>query len=96
MVLMLDKYLSLNLLSLQNLNEGTEDLKDEILARLSSCLLPMAKRHECYSTLWKICCDLNDSGLLRNLMVGLLQFLFHVIYFHLFFKTYRMVSLFKQ
>ncbi|KAM1373475.1 hypothetical protein ACFX2I_024171 [Malus domestica] len=52
----------------QNLNEGTEDLKEEILARLSSCLLPMAKRHECYSTLWKICCDLNDSGLLRNLM----------------------------
>ncbi|XP_034208822.1 nuclear pore complex protein NUP133 isoform X1 [Prunus dulcis] len=52
----------------QNLNEGTDDLNEEILAKLSSCLLPMAKRHECYSTLWKICCDLNDSGLLRNLM----------------------------
>lgn len=56
-------------MSLQNSNEGTDDLNEEIIGRLSSCLLPMAKRHECYSTLWKICCDLNDSGLLRNLMV---------------------------
>ncbi|KAL6135129.1 hypothetical protein ACLB2K_067357 [Fragaria x ananassa] len=52
----------------ENLNDGSDDINEELLGKLSSCLLPMAKRHECYSTLWKICCDINDSELLKNLM----------------------------
>ncbi|XP_058070662.1 nuclear pore complex protein NUP133 [Magnolia sinica] len=38
------------------------------LRELSSPLLSIAKRHEGYQTLWNICCDLNDTGLLRTLM----------------------------
>ncbi|XP_022968925.1 nuclear pore complex protein NUP133 isoform X1 [Cucurbita maxima] len=40
----------------------------ESLRKHSSRLLAVAKQHECYSILWSICCDLNDSELLRNLM----------------------------
>lgn len=47
---------------------GTEDQNGEILWQLSSSLLPIAKRHESYQTLWSICCDLNDLDLLRSLM----------------------------
>lgn len=35
---------------------------------LSSNLLSIAKRHEGYQTMWSICCDLDDSELLRSLM----------------------------
>ncbi|XWS47321.1 hypothetical protein CRYUN_Cryun14cG0142500 [Craigia yunnanensis] len=52
----------------QDITDGTEENKEEILRKLSSSLLSTAKRHEGYQTLWNICCDLNDSGLLRNLM----------------------------
>lgn len=52
----------------QDLNEGSEEQKEEILRKLSTHLLSIAKRHECYRVLWRICCDLNDSALLRNLM----------------------------
>lgn len=41
---------------------------EEILRKHSSSLLAIAKRHEGYQTMWTICCDLNDSVLLRNLM----------------------------
>ncbi|KAL5581691.1 hypothetical protein UlMin_014133 [Ulmus minor] len=52
----------------QDLAEGTSVQNEETLRKLSSRLLPIAKRHGCYITLWKICCDLNDSELLRNMM----------------------------
>lgn len=48
---------------------GTEEQNGEILWQLSSSLLPIAKRHEGYQTLWSLCCDLNDLDLLRSLMV---------------------------
>ncbi|KAK9284642.1 hypothetical protein L1049_023818 [Liquidambar formosana] len=52
----------------QDLKEGNEEQNEEILRKLSSGLLSIAKRHEGYQTLWNICCDLNDTVLLRNLM----------------------------
>ena len=61
--------LSMAFLSLQDTREGAEEQSDGILRELSSNLLSIAKRHEGYQTLWNICCDLNDSELLRNLMV---------------------------
>ncbi|KAL6975608.1 hypothetical protein U1Q18_024400 [Sarracenia purpurea var. burkii] len=54
--------------SYQNSSEGTEEQSEAILRDLSSHLLSIAKRHEGYQTLWNLCCDLNDSELLRNLM----------------------------
>ncbi|OMP04869.1 hypothetical protein COLO4_09229 [Corchorus olitorius] len=52
----------------QDLTDSTEESKEGILIKLSSSLLSTAKRHEAYQTMWNICCDLDDSGLLRNLM----------------------------
>ncbi|XP_012081441.1 nuclear pore complex protein NUP133 isoform X2 [Jatropha curcas] len=52
----------------QVLNVGSNEPNNEILRKLSSRLLSIAKRHEGYNTMWSICCDLNDSILLRNLM----------------------------
>ncbi|KAG6662966.1 nuclear pore complex protein NUP133 isoform X1 [Carya illinoinensis] len=52
----------------QDLNRGFEEQKEEIRRKLSLHLLSIAKQHECYRTLWRICCDLNDAALLRNLM----------------------------
>ncbi|PON80716.1 Nucleoporin [Parasponia andersonii] len=52
----------------QDLSEETGVHMEEILRKSCSQLLSIAKRHECYDSLWKICCDLNDSELLRNLM----------------------------
>ncbi|KAA8524826.1 hypothetical protein F0562_011249 [Nyssa sinensis] len=52
----------------QDSSEGTEEQIEVILRKLSSNLLSIANRHEGYRTLWNICCDLNDSELLRNLM----------------------------
>ncbi|KAH1129212.1 hypothetical protein J1N35_000590 [Gossypium stocksii] len=52
----------------QDLTDNTGENKEEILKNLSSGLLSIAKRHEGYQTMWNICCDLNDSGLLKNLM----------------------------
>ena len=62
-------YTSLKCISLQDLNEGSEEKREELLRNLSSRLLSIAKQHECYKAMWRICCDLNDSVLLRNLMV---------------------------
>ncbi|XP_027061322.2 nuclear pore complex protein NUP133-like [Coffea arabica] len=53
---------------LQDPDGGTEVQNDEVIRKLSSKLLHIAKRHEGYQTLWSICCDLNDSELLKNLM----------------------------
>lgn len=53
----------------QDMSEETSEHKKELLMKFSSQLLSIAKRHECYNTLWKLCCGLNDSELLRNLMV---------------------------
>ncbi|XP_074272833.1 nuclear pore complex protein NUP133 [Silene latifolia] len=44
------------------------ELREVILRELSSNLLSVARRHEAYQTLWNICCDLNDSILLKELM----------------------------
>ncbi|XVF21128.1 hypothetical protein REPUB_Repub12eG0064100 [Reevesia pubescens] len=52
----------------QDITDSTEENKEEILRKLSSSLLSTAKRHEGYQTMLNICSDLNDSGLLRNLM----------------------------
>ncbi|XVE78325.1 hypothetical protein DITRI_Ditri13aG0135600 [Diplodiscus trichospermus] len=52
----------------QDITDGTKENKEEILRKLSSSLLSTAKGHEGYQTMWNVCCDLNDSGLLRNLM----------------------------
>lgn len=65
----------LNCLSFQDLGEETGDHKEETLKQFSSQLLSIAKRHECYSMLWNICCDLNDSELLKNLMVQIWLFM---------------------
>ncbi|KAG8642169.1 nuclear pore complex protein NUP133 isoform X4 [Manihot esculenta] len=52
----------------QGLNIGTNEQNGEVLRKLSSTLLSIAKKHEGYNTMWSICCDLNDAVLLRNLM----------------------------
>ncbi|GAV78363.1 Nucleoporin_C domain-containing protein/Nucleoporin_N domain-containing protein [Cephalotus follicularis] len=52
----------------QDMNEGIQEQNEEMLRKLSSSLLSIAKRHEGYKTMWEICCDLNDSVLLRKLM----------------------------
>lgn len=52
----------------QDLSEGDEEQGEEIFRNLSSRLLSIANRHEGYQTLWTICCDLNDSDLLRSFM----------------------------
>ncbi|KAK4492929.1 hypothetical protein RD792_000256 [Penstemon davidsonii] len=53
---------------LQDSAEENEEQSKDILRKLSSRLLSIAKRHESYQTMWSICCDLNDSELLRSLM----------------------------
>ncbi|XP_057528042.1 nuclear pore complex protein NUP133 isoform X1 [Amaranthus tricolor] len=45
-----------------------KEQKELVLRELSSNLLSVARRHEAYRTLWNICCDLNDSTLLKELM----------------------------
>ncbi|KAG6787199.1 hypothetical protein POTOM_008834 [Populus tomentosa] len=52
----------------QVLNVRTDEPDEEILRKLTSNLLSISKRHEGYNTMWRICCDINDSALLRNLM----------------------------
>lgn len=50
--------------------KGTDDptLKEVIFQEVTSSILAIAKRHEGYQTLWQICYDLSDTGLLRSLM----------------------------
>ncbi|XP_010045890.2 nuclear pore complex protein NUP133 isoform X2 [Eucalyptus grandis] len=52
----------------KDLNEGNGQENEENFQNLSAQLLGVAKRHEGYRTLWSICHDLNDFGLLKNLM----------------------------
>ncbi|KAI3969523.1 hypothetical protein MKX01_020084 [Papaver californicum] len=52
----------------QDFFEGVKEPMELILRELSSPLLSIARRHESYISLWNICCDLNDTVLLRNLM----------------------------
>ncbi|KAL2938670.1 hypothetical protein RDABS01_022119 [Bienertia sinuspersici] len=47
---------------------GGYEQKEAILRELSSNLLSVARRHEAYRALWNVCCDLNDSTLLKELM----------------------------
>ncbi|XP_052147863.1 nuclear pore complex protein NUP133 [Oryza glaberrima] len=44
------------------------ELKESIFREVTSPILATAKRHEGYQTLWQICYDLSDTGLLRSLM----------------------------
>ncbi|KAH6785175.1 hypothetical protein C2S51_037630 [Perilla frutescens var. frutescens] len=53
---------------LQDSAKENKELHNDTLMTLSSKLLSIAKRHEAYQTMWSICCDLNDSKLLQNLM----------------------------
>ncbi|CAI0383867.1 unnamed protein product [Linum tenue] len=46
----------------------TGEQHEEILRKLSAGLLAISKRHEGYSIMWGICCDFNDSELLKKLM----------------------------
>ncbi|KAH7576632.1 hypothetical protein JRO89_XS01G0121100 [Xanthoceras sorbifolium] len=71
----------------QDISEAVESKNEEILRKLSSSLLSIAKRHEGYRIMWEICCDLDDSELLRNLMHesmgpkgGFCQFVFKQLY----------------
>ncbi|KAE9606416.1 putative transcription factor WD40-like family [Lupinus albus] len=48
--------------------EGVEEQNEEAIMKVTSHLLSIAKRHGCYKVMWTICCDLNDSELLRNIM----------------------------
>ncbi|TXG55512.1 hypothetical protein EZV62_020768 [Acer yangbiense] len=71
----------------QDINVTVEGKNEEILRKLSASLLSIAKRHEGYKTMWEICCDLDDSELLRNLMHesmgprgGFCQFVFKQLY----------------
>lgn len=58
----------LSLAKLDDSVEKKEEENKEILQRMYSTLLPIAKRHEGYQVLWSICCDLNDLELLKSLM----------------------------
>ncbi|XP_057955734.1 nuclear pore complex protein NUP133 isoform X2 [Malania oleifera] len=53
---------------IQDSHEGDEEQNEVMLKKPFSRLLSIAKRNEGYQTLWNICCDLNDSMLLKNLM----------------------------
>ncbi|KAG5053502.1 hypothetical protein JHK87_005700 [Glycine soja] len=48
--------------------EGAGEQNEEALMKVTSHLLSIAKRHGCYKVMWTICCDVNDSELLRNIM----------------------------
>ncbi|KAJ9551537.1 LOW QUALITY PROTEIN: hypothetical protein OSB04_015582 [Centaurea solstitialis] len=48
--------------------DSSEEQNEEIMQKLSSNLLAIAKRHEGYQTLWNLCFDHNDLELLRSLM----------------------------
>lgn len=63
---------------LQDISEGDEEQGEEIFRKLSSRLLSIANRHEGYQTLWTICCDLNDSDLLKSFMVLSKNLLLHL------------------
>lgn len=45
-----------------------EEFNEEATMKITSHLLSIAKRHGCYKVMWTICCDVNDSELLRNVM----------------------------
>lgn len=48
--------------------DGNGEQKEVMLRELSLNLLSIARRHEAYPTLWNMCCDLNNSTLLKELM----------------------------
>ncbi|KAK7386042.1 hypothetical protein VNO78_32102 [Psophocarpus tetragonolobus] len=52
----------------KNLIEGAREQNEEAIIKATSHLLSIAKRHGCYKVMWTICCDVNDSELLRNIM----------------------------
>jgi nuclear pore complex protein Nup133 len=53
---------------IQGIRERTEATDEDIFRNRCSNLISIAKRHAGYKIMWKICYDLNDTGLLRNLM----------------------------
>ncbi|XP_077221980.1 nucleoporin, Nup133/Nup155-like protein isoform X2 [Tasmannia lanceolata] len=80
------------------------ELKEASLRELSSPLLSIARRHEGYQTQWNICCDLNDTGLLRSLMResmgpkgGFSYFVFKQLYeMHQYAKLLRLGEEFQE
>ncbi|KAK4397668.1 Nuclear pore complex protein [Sesamum angolense] len=92
---------------LQDSTEENEEQSKDIMMALSSNLLSIAKRHEGYQTMWSICCDLDDSELLRSLMDELAMFLkqhpdllwLHEVFLHQFSsasETLHAISLSKD
>ncbi|XP_019092933.1 PREDICTED: nuclear pore complex protein NUP133 isoform X2 [Camelina sativa] len=53
---------------IQGIRERTERTDEDIFRNRCSNLLSIAKRHAGYNIMWRICYDLNDTGLLKNLM----------------------------
>ncbi|XP_042516984.1 nuclear pore complex protein NUP133 isoform X2 [Macadamia integrifolia] len=88
----------------QDSDEDIEDQREVILKDRSLPLLSIARRHEGYQTMWTICCDLNDTELLRNLMHesmgpkgGFSYFVFEQLYLnHQFAKLLRLGEEFQD
>ncbi|XP_043691253.1 nuclear pore complex protein NUP133 isoform X2 [Telopea speciosissima] len=88
----------------QDSDEDIQDQKEAILRDLSLPLLSIARRHEGYQTMWSICCDLNDTVLLRKLMHesmgpkgGFSYFVFKQLYLnHQFAKLLRLGEEFQD
>ncbi|XP_019084339.1 PREDICTED: nuclear pore complex protein NUP133-like isoform X1 [Camelina sativa] len=53
---------------IQGIRDRTERTDEDIFRNRCSNLLSIAKRHAGYNIMWRICYDLNDTGLLKNLM----------------------------
>ncbi|EOA29575.1 hypothetical protein CARUB_v10012824mg [Capsella rubella] len=53
---------------IQGIRERTERTDEDIFRNRCSNLLSIAKRHAGYKIMWRICYDLNDTELLKNLM----------------------------
>lgn len=52
----------------KDLIEGDGEQNEEAIMKITSHLLSIAKRHGCYKVMWTICCEVNDSELLKNIM----------------------------
>lgn len=63
------RYILFNWSFVQDLIEGAGEQNEEAIMKVTAHLLSIAKRHGCYKVMWTICCDVNDSELLRNIMV---------------------------
>ncbi|KAL0288368.1 UNVERIFIED_CONTAM: Nuclear pore complex protein [Sesamum angustifolium] len=104
---LLESYSNAITAKVERSTEENEEQSKGIMMALSSNLLSIAKRHEGYQTMWSICCDLDDSELLRSLMDELAMFLkqhpdllwLHEVFLHQFSsasETLHAISLSKD